>query len=214
MERAEASEALRKLVGRDLRDVANELEIRIRTPNGKINKGWAGQAIERFLGLPINSAQSPNFGSWELKTTSIKKGTAGWQYKETMKITMIDAYNVRETQFVDSHMYAKLNKFLLVIRTAQPIDKDDSTPSYVVKTSEVNLGPEELAIVESDYNLVRDCLLDPNRGFEELTGSMGTYIQPRTNGPGHGSVSRAFYARKLFLNTVAPLNDIIVPSHY
>jgi hypothetical protein len=28
---------------------------------------------------------------------------------------------------------------------------------------------------------------------------MGKYIQPRTKGAGHGSTSRAFYARPLFL---------------
>ena len=38
------------------------------------------------------------------------------------------------------------------------------------------------------------------RGFEKLTGKMGKFIQPRTKGPGHGSISRAFYARTLFLS--------------
>jgi hypothetical protein len=33
------------------------------------------------------------------------------------------------------------------------------------------------------------------RGFHHLSGSMGTLVQPRTKGPGHGSTSRAFYAR-------------------
>ena len=32
-------------------------------------------------------------------------------------------------------------------------------------------------------------------GFEALTGKDGKWIQARTKGPGHGSVSRAFYAR-------------------
>jgi hypothetical protein len=42
-------------------------------------------------------------------------------------------------------------------------------------------------------------LLDPQQGFETLTGRMGKFIQPRTKGAGHGSTSRAFYARPLFL---------------
>lgn len=33
------------------------------------------------------------------------------------------------------------------------------------------------------------------KGFEHLSGSMGVMVQPRTKGPGHGSRSRAFYAR-------------------
>jgi site-specific DNA-methyltransferase (adenine-specific) len=37
------------------------------------------------------------------------------------------------------------------------------------------------------------------RGFSALTGKMGKYVQPRTKGAGHGSISRAFYARPDFL---------------
>jgi len=57
---------LRTLVGTDLRPLADTHQITVWT-GGKKNKGWAGHTIERFLGLPLNSAQSPNFGSWELK---------------------------------------------------------------------------------------------------------------------------------------------------
>jgi DNA mismatch repair protein MutH len=53
--------------------------------------------------------------------------------------------------------------------------------------------------VKADYDLVRCILLNKNKGFESLTGKMGVYIQPRTEGAGHGSISRAFYARPKFL---------------
>lgn len=54
-------------------------------------------------------------------------------------------------------------------------------------------------MVKNDYEIVRECINDEARGFNRLTGSMGFYIQPRTKGAGHGSVSRAFYARPRFL---------------
>ena len=54
-------------------------------------------------------------------------------------------------------------------------------------------------IVKADYNLVRDCINDSSRGFSSLSGKLGQYIQPRTKGVGHGSTSRAFYARTSFL---------------
>ena len=212
MNREEAIASLQGLVGRDLRDVASEYEVTIRSANGKINKGWAGHAVERFLGLETNSAQAPDFGTWELKTTAIKEGSKGWQYKETMKVTMIESENVRQSSFLESHMYAKLNKFLLVIRTGQPAGEGDRYPSYVVKVSQVNLSPDLLVKVEEDYNEVRNCLIDPKRGFSNLSSKMGTYIQPRTNGAGHGTTSRAFYARQSFLNEVVPLVDIVLPD--
>lgn len=40
------------------------------------------------------------------------------------------------------------------------------------------------------------------RGFSALTGAMGVFIQPRTKGVGHGSTTRAFYARASFLKKI------------
>ena len=63
----------------------------------------------------------------------------------------------------------------------------------------MDLSGELYEAVRADYELVQDCLNDPKRGFSYLTGKMGVYVQPRTKGAGHGSTSRAFYARPLFL---------------
>ena len=72
MERQKAYKLLQQLKGKDLRELARKYEITV-FKGEKKNKGWAGHIIEHYLGLPINSAQSPNFGSWELKTISLKK---------------------------------------------------------------------------------------------------------------------------------------------
>ena len=69
MERQEALLKLSELIGKDLRFFANEYEVTV-FKEGKPNKGWAGHVLERHLNLPINSSQSPNFGSWELKIRS------------------------------------------------------------------------------------------------------------------------------------------------
>ena len=71
MEREIAISKLKLLIGKDIRQMAPEYEVTI-WKDGKKNKGWFGHVIERYLGLPINSAQSPNFGSWELKTVPLK----------------------------------------------------------------------------------------------------------------------------------------------
>lgn len=52
--------------------------------------------------------------------------------------------------------------------------------------------------VKADYNVVRETIR--TQGFSALKSEMGVvYIQPRTKGAGHGSTSRAFYARTSFL---------------
>ncbi len=51
-----------------------------------------------------------------------------------------------------------------------------------------------------EYDLVRDAIIE--QGFSALTGRMGVFIQPRTKGAGHGSTTRAFYARASFLKKI------------
>jgi DNA mismatch repair protein MutH len=149
------------------------------------------------LQLPINSAQSPNFGSWELKSIPLRyKKDGQLTFKETMAITMIDPLNVRQKEFEDSHLLAKLKKAVVIARI---VGDTVNEPSYIHSIVEFDLQGELYDAVKADYNLVREALLDPQTGFESLTGKMGYYIQPRTKGAGHGSTSRAFYARPRFL---------------
>jgi len=197
MHRNEAVYRLRELEGRNLHELAREYSITVTSGNGKVNKGWAGHVCERYLGLPINSGQSPNFGSWELKCIPLKRLRNGsLAFKETMAITMIDPYNVQRTPFEDSHLLMKLRKAVIVART---VGADYSEPSFVHTVTSFDLNGELYEAVRDDYELVRECINDPARGFSSLTGRMGQYIQPRTKGKGHGSISRAFYARTQFL---------------
>ena len=156
-----------------------------------------GHVRERYLGIPINSSQSPNFGSWELKSIPLKKSRSGeLKFKETMAITMIDAYQVARTSFEDSHLLSKLRKAVCVSRI---VGASFDEPTYIHSVSMIDLHGDLYEAVKQDYKDVQACLNDPNRGFSCLTGSMGKYVQPRTKGAGHGSTSRAFYARPLFL---------------
>lgn len=198
MERASARVKISEIIGQDLRALADLYNVTVFKDNKK-NKGWAGHVIERHLGLPINSSQSPNFGSWELKVIPLKRLKNGQlTVKETMAITMIDPYNVSVTEFINSHLKSKLQKQLIVARIWE---NQKETRSILYGVYDFDLTNQSIAKqVEDDYNLVRDTI--KNKGFEHLTGKMGVFIQPRTKGPGHGSVSRAFYARTGFLKQV------------
>lgn len=197
MEREDALIKLRQLIGQDLHSLAETYEVTVRTPTGSVNKGWAGHVCERYLGIPINSSQSPNFGSWELKSIPLKIARSGeLKFKETMAITMIDAYQVARTPFENSHLLSKLKKAVCVARI---VGSSVDEPTYIHSVNMIDLHGELYEAVKRDYELVQDCLKDPKRGFDYLTGTMGIYIQPRTKGAGHGSKSRAFYARPFFL---------------
>jgi DNA mismatch repair protein MutH len=203
MERTEALVKLKKLVGTDLCALAAKLEIPIHIKVNvdgewvpRISKGWAGHTIERYLGLPLNSAQSPNFGSWELKVVPVRvRPNVGLCVKETMAITMIDPVEVKAKTFEQSHLYNKMRKMIVVARNF--VDKVESSAIvHSVGTFDLE-DPKIYAQVKADYNLVRDALL--TKGFNSLTGAMGKLVQPRTKGAGHGSTSRAFYARTQFV---------------
>lgn len=198
MDRSEAVQKLRLLEGKDLVPLAREFGVTIWSGDKK-NKGWAGHVIERYLGLPINSAQSPNFGSWELKIVPLKRLRSGnVTVKETMAITMIDPYHVERTPFEDSHLLAKLQKAVVCARMFES-QRDDR--SILVRVSTFDLSDASIfEQVRSDYEETQRCIR--TYGFHSLTGAMGVLVQPRTKGPGHGSTSRAFYARAGFVKTI------------
>ena len=195
MEREDAIRKLRALEGQDLRILANRYKVTV-WKEGKLNKGWAGHVIERYLGLPINSAQSPNFGSWELKIVPLKRLRSGEiVVKETMAITMIDPVNILQKEFEESHLLTKLKK---IVVCARMFESKEEKSSLLMKVSTFDLdNPDIYQQVKSDYNIVRGTI--KQKGFDALTGKMGVLVQPCTKGRGHGSTSRAFYARKNFV---------------
>lgn len=200
MDRGEALERLQGLVGQDLRRIADSYHQSVTVwKDGKLNKGWAGHTIERYLGIPINSSRSPNLGSWELKVVPLKRRTDGsLVLKETMAITMLDPFEVLERAFHESHLHTKLRKIIAVSRI-----REDNEESRSICERVHAFDLEETALYEEvalDYEEIRRAIRE--RGFHSLTGRMGVYIQPRTKGAGHGSTSRAFYARKEFLEYV------------
>ncbi len=197
MEREEAIAKLRKLEGRDLRKLADKYGVTV-WQEGRLNKGWAGHVCERYLGLPLNTTQAPNFGSWELKIVPLKRLKNGAiVVKETMAITMIDPVHVMQTPFDQSHLLAKLRKMVVCARM---FESREERSSLLVKVGTFDLNDKELlAQIRDDYNLVKNTLnrLGPRKGFDALTGRMGVFVQPRTKGPGHTAKrTRAFYARK------------------
>ena len=201
MERKEAKQKLSELIGSDLRPLADKYGVTV-WKEGKLNKGWVGHTIERHLGLPINSSRSPNFGSWELKQASLKKTIRGKiKVKETIAITMIDPIEISEKEFEESHLFRKMLKALVVARLFES-KAEEKTILYSV--SDFDLGDSQIfELVKQDYEKVREVI--KTLGFHALTGKMGVLIQPRTKGPGHGSTSRAFYARTPFVAHIVGL---------
>lgn len=204
LSRAEALRQIRLLTGKDLRPLAERYRVTV-WKNGRKNKGWAGQVIEQYLGLPQNSLQAPDFGSWELKVVPLSRTADGvLRVKESMAITMIEPGEVVANRFEDSHLYDKLRSMIVVARIFENVE---DTSSILHSAAEFDLdNPLIRRQVEADYEAIREII--KAKGLEALTGDTGKYVQARTKGRGHGSISRAFYARALFVAHIVNLQKL------
>lgn len=180
-------------MGKDLSKLAKKTKITT-YQTGKQNKGWKGLVIEILAGLKTNVSKAPNGENFELKSVSFyyndKKELVP---KETMAITMINPEELKKTQFFNSHCWAKLKS--IVFCAVLWHGKNSRTAELINVTSlDFTENEELIKEIEKDYEFIRNKLI--TKGFQSLTGSDGKWIQARTKGAGHGSTSRAFYARK------------------
>lgn len=200
MEREDALHQLQQLIGTDLYELAK------RYPQVTVerNKGWAGHVCEVHLGMALNSSPEPNGGSWELKQVSLKRTAEGFlTAKETMAITMLSPQRVLDQPFETSDVLKKLRRLVLVARVFFP--NSPLAPVALVREADISVEtPLIFNQVRDDYELIREVLRE--EGFPALSGKMGKLIQPRTKGAGHGSTTRAFYARTQFVNILLGLN--------
>ncbi len=182
---------LKKYISKDLRSLA--LKYKITTyETGKQNKGWKGLILERLAGLENNISKAPNGLSWELKSVSFHNKKEILTPKETMAITMINPEELKQHSFFESHCWAKLKSiiFCAVMWHGQNAEKAELIKVVSLDFLETDELIQEIKV---DYDFIRNKL--KTQGFKALTGKDGKWIQARTKGAGHGSVSRAFYAR-------------------
>ena len=209
LDRHEAVRRINLLAGKDLRPLADEYKIPV-WKNGHENKGWAGLVIERYLGLPQNSRQEPDFGDWELKVVPLRKDLQGnLRVKESMAVTMLEPAEVVANRFEDSHLYDKLRSMVVVSRVWESAQE---LHSMLHAAAEFDLDdPKIHSQVRDDYETIRGQIR--NRGIDSVTGDLGKLVQARTKGPGHGSTSRAFYARPIFVAHILNLQKLAAMPH-
>jgi DNA mismatch repair protein MutH len=204
LDRKEAVRRINLLVGKDLRPMADEYQIPV-WKNGHENKGWSGLVIERYLGLPQNSRQAPDFGVWELKVVPLRRAPDGTlRVKESMAITMLEPAEVLANEFEDSHLHDKLRSMVVVSRI---YESPEERHSILHAAAEFDLDNAKIrAQVKTDYETIREQIR--RRGIDSVTGDLGKLVQARTKGRGHGSTTRAFYARPSFVAHILNLQKL------
>ena len=189
--RVNAIQNLRRHIGEDLRELA--LEHNITTfETGNQNKGWKGLILERLAGLENTSSKAPNGLSYELKSVSFYKRGGVLVPKETMAIGMINPEELKNQEFFESHCWSKLKSLIFC---AVMWHGENAEKAELIKVTSMDFAHDDDLIqeIKADYDFIRAKLI--TQGFESLTGADGKWIQARTKGSGHGSKTRAFYAR-------------------
>ena len=204
LDRKAAIRLINLLAGKDLRPMADEYQIPV-WKNGHENKGWAGLVIERYLGLPQNSRQAPDFGTWELKVVPLRQMPGGaLRVKESMAITMLEPAEVLASEFEDSHLYDKLRSMVVVSRIYESPREEHSMLHAAAEFDLDNAQIREQ--VRADYESIRRQVR--SSGIDSVTGDLGKLVQARTKGRGHGSTTRAFYARPSFVAHILNLHKL------
>ena len=152
-----------------------------------------------MAGLENNISKAPNGLSYELKSVSFRYVKNELVPKETMAITMINPEELKSHSFFESHCWAKLKS---IVFCAVMWHGKNSESGELLKVTSLDFAEDDKLIeeIKEDYDFIREKLI--KHGFESLTGKDGKWIQARTKGPGHGSISRAFYARTTLVKKI------------
>jgi len=189
--RMKAIKNLENYIGQDLAELAKIFNIQP-FKDGKQNKGWKGLTLERLAGLTNSNTQAPNGLGFELKSVAFHIVKGELKPKETMAITMISPIELINTPFFKSHCWDKL-KSLVFCAVLWNGRNNSESELLKIKSFDFIESNSIIKEIENDYEFIRTKLI--NYGFTSLTGKDGKWIQARTKGAGHGSISRAFYAR-------------------
>ena len=202
--RIQAIENLRQYIGQDLSTLSKTFNITT-FKDDRQNKGWKGLILERLAGLQNNCSKAPNGLSYEIKSVSFyyNKGQELIP-KETMAITMINPQELKDLSFFESHCWNKLKSMIFC---AVLWHGKNSVNAELLQVTSLDFTTSDDIITEiaADYEFIRNKLITD--GFSSLTGKDGKWIQARTKGAGHGSISRAFYARKQLVSKIFELSS-------
>ena len=161
------------------------------------NKGATGLLLETLTGIP-HSSNSLDCLDGELKVYPVIRRGNTFVPKETIAVCMLSKEDLVASAFATSRPGLKMNTMLLV-----PYERKGDTivfyQPYIFFMSE---HPRIADTLTADYEAIRETFVRDGT----LTSKSGTLLQNRTKGPGHGSVSRAFYLRKEFMFHVHPIH--------
>lgn len=175
--------------------------------DGKVNKGWVGQTLDRVSNTINLNAQAPDGSDFELKSVHVIKRDDEWLPKETIAITMFNPKKILEETFLESHLWQKLQRLILVGHS-YPDNRRDS--AFVRFISPVDVSDNHLICeISSFWRNIQKAVKEGGIASYSSKGTSKGFVQLRTKGSGRTTSvcpvtgeqfkTRAFYATKPFI---------------
>lgn len=202
----------RELPGRNLYDLAASHGITVRK-DGKLNKGWAGQTVEKVARLDGGNRKHRDGVDFELKSTSLLPSPDGsWRPKETIKVTMLNPEALLMEPFEESALWDKLRRLVLV-----GLHHESDALCRVVRVSAFDADdPDLVRGIRGYWEEIRRILSEGEIATYDSLGTSDGWLQLRPTGTGRTvSVcpvtgekfgSLAFYATKPLVARVLGLD--------
>ena len=155
------------------------------------NKGNVGLWLEKHIGIP-NSSECLDCLDGEIKAFPLKELSKSKQRtaKESIAVTMVEPAKMAAVEpFEESRVFKKLSNTLFV-----PYHRVGDMVTFYQPTLFDKSDPL-MAELKVDYETIQEKYI-----AGEISGRIGKLLQTRTKGAGHGSTSRAFYLRPVFIN--------------
>lgn len=171
----------RALVGVDLADLADQLGLPVpaMAAGPERTKGWAGQIIERELGVETNGASGPDFARLgiELKTVPVDEDL---RPRESTAVCQIDPVEIAGESWETSTVRQKLARVLFVALQV-PAGARSVGERRVSAVRLWEPSPDQELSLRADFDLfVREYF---RRGrVSAITGHLGVVMQVRPKG--------------------------------
>ena len=172
----------RALVGVELAELADQLGLPV--PAGAVRtKGWAGQILERELGVESGGQRGPDFAALgvELKTVPVD---AALSPRESTAVCQIDPIGIAAESWDTSYVRQKLARVLFIALEVSPGAGGGSRSVGDHRVAAVRLwspSPDDEEALRADFELfVRGYF---RRGLsDDITGHLGAVLQVRPKG--------------------------------
>lgn len=191
----------------DLHTLAAHFGITVRTERG-LNKGWAGQTLERIADLTNSNLPSRDGSDFELKSVKMVLQGGGYVPRETVKITSLNPQKIIEETFESSVLWNKLQRLVIVGCEYSAPEK-----ARAVFIGAFDIGRSELVNeIRAMWEDVQHLVMNGEIGQHFNLGSSSELIQIRPQGDGKQLSkcpvsgdkfpARAFYATRRLLNEI------------